>query len=248
MHQDRLSALMSRFALSVTPAPAHIANLFVLTSSFEEDAVRIIMCLNGDAPDAALDDVSLKFSAFVDWGGRHNPLLVALPDQIDQTVSGKLEPLVGLLVAEQENTRCGSASVLARLAEVLVVCLLREQLSQGTTEPGLLGGLADERISRVIVAMHEKPGHAWCNAELADLAGLSASRFSELFLRSVGQSPAAYLRKWRLVLAKQDIERGDRVQVVAWRYCYKSSEALGRAFRRMFGETPTGRSILSKTP
>ena len=49
----------------------------------------------------------------------------------------------------------------------------------------------------------------------------------------------SYLRRWRMVLARQDVERGERVQTVAARYGYASSEALGRAFKRLHGGTPT---------
>ena len=41
-----------------------------------------------------------------------------------------------------------------------------------------------------------------------------------------------------MTLARQDIERGDRIQTVARRYGYASSEALSRSFRRQFGENP----------
>ena len=41
-----------------------------------------------------------------------------------------------------------------------------------------------------------------------------------------------------MILARQDVEKGDRIQAVASRYGYGSSEALGRAFRRQFGKNP----------
>ena len=41
-----------------------------------------------------------------------------------------------------------------------------------------------------------------------------------------------------MILARQDIQRGDRVQSVASRYGYGSSEALTRAFQRQFGSSP----------
>lgn len=239
--QDRLSAVLSRFALTVRVVPPDEADLFVVCACGGEPA-RMVMFPGGCDREYPIDETRIRFCACVDWGGQYNPLHAALPKVIDQVVSDKFQGLVDLLILEYDNARCGAASVLNRLGEVLVVCLLREQLANGTTEPGLIGGLSDARISRVIVAIHEMPNHPWRNAELAEIAGLSISRFAEVFVSSVGETPAAYLRKWRLTLARQDIERGDRVQTVAWRYCYRSSEALGRAFKRVFNETPTGRS------
>jgi AraC-like DNA-binding protein len=117
--------------------------------------------------------------------------------------------------------------------------LLRDQISQGTTEVGLLAGLADPRLSRTIVAMHDFPGRVWSNADLAQEAGLSLSRFSELFAQIVGETPMGYLRRWRLILAHQDITRGDRVDAVARRYAYTSPESFTRAFRKAHGVAPT---------
>mgnify|MGYP003674195076 FL=1 len=144
-----------------------------------------------------------------------------------------------LLIAESQEPRCGSNTVLNRLGEVLLVRILRAQLAAGTTTVGVLGGLADPRLSHAIVAMHEHPGRRWSNDQLAEVAGLSLSRFADKFTATVGQTPMSYLRHWRMVLARQDIESGDRVQSVASRYGYASSEAMTRAFRREFGNCPT---------
>ena len=143
-----------------------------------------------------------------------------------------------LILAEEDARRCGSGTVLDRLGEVLMVRLLRHQIEHGSTDAGLLGGLADRRLSRAIVAIHEDPGRGWKSEDLAAIAGLSLSRFAELFASVVGVTPMAYLRRWRMVLARQDIERGDRIQSVARRYGYGSSEALNRSFRRQFGDSP----------
>jgi AraC-like DNA-binding protein len=59
-----------------------------------------------------------------------------------------------------------------------------------------------------------------------------------MFLDVVGESPAAYLRRWRLILAHQDVVRGDRIEAVARRYGYSSPEGFTRAFKRYYGKTP----------
>jgi AraC-like DNA-binding protein len=41
-----------------------------------------------------------------------------------------------------------------------------------------------------------------------------------------------------MTLARQDLDHGDRVQAVARRYGYASSEALARAFQRQHGVNP----------
>lgn len=47
-----------------------------------------------------------------------------------------------------------------------------------------------------------------------------------------------YLRRWRLILAHQDLVRGDRVEAVARRYAYASPEGFTRAFRKAYGVAP----------
>jgi AraC-like DNA-binding protein len=86
--------------------------------------------------------------------------------------------------------------------------------------------------------MNEAPGRGWTLPDLAAEAGMSASRFAETFPQVMGETPLAYLRRWRMTLARRDLARGERVQAVARRYGYASGEALSRAFRRAHGITP----------
>lgn len=237
---DRLSALMARFQLLVRPCLGAGANFLILGG--HDDAQPRALLLNADGRAAQHDPAceTLLFSATVSWGGQQNPLLAALPPVIRQPLADAPEfgAIAGLMLAELRAARCGGASVLNRLGEVLIVRLLRLQLERGATRPGLLGGLADPRLSRAIVAMHERPGDPWRVETLADAAGLSVSRFSELFRVKVGMPPLAYLRNWRLILARQDIEAGARIQSVARRYGYGSAEALSRAVAQAYGQSP----------
>ncbi len=238
---DRLSTLIGRFSLKVIIAAPNEANLVIFKSSRQEKLTRVVLSpVTFVGSDSNSNDEKPIFYAKVEWGGSSNPLLTALPSiiQLDIDKGSDTSNLVRLLINESDALRCGSGAVLDRLGEVLIVRLLRTQLEQGSSNPGLLGGLADKRLSKAIVAIHDKPEANWCNEDLADIAGLSMSRFYELFKRIVGVTPIAYLRKWRMILARQDIERGDRIQIVAARYCYSSTEALNRSFTREFGHNP----------
>ncbi len=239
MEQDRLSALLRAFSLSVRPTSEEDANFHIIAEATDQPG-----CILITPRTAAPATTTILFSAEISWGGAQNPLFAALPKEIRYPVAEdqEAEAVVRLLLAEAAAKRCGSASVLNRLAEVLVVRVLRSLIENGAASPGLLGGLADPQISRAITALHEAPGRAWQNADLATIAGLSPSRFAERFAQAVGQPPAAYLRHWRLTLARRDLEQGTRVDTVARRYAYGSSEALARAYRRAYGTSPTGRA------
>lgn len=231
---DRLSALIHRFELSVTPSSTQKANLVIYYDDASDAPTRIAFAPLGTvtAQPSAYDKV--LFAAVADWGGATNPFLSALPAQIDLMVKDdpELIHIATFLQIETSARRCGAGAVLDRLGEVLLIRILRSTIETGGTDVGLLSGLADPRLSRAIVAMHEDPGRKWRGSDLADIAGLSQSRFSELFHTKVGEPPASYLRRWRMVLARQDVERGDRIQSIAHRYGYGSAEALSRAFKR----------------
>lgn len=234
---DRLTTLIDRFSLTVRSAPLSEATL-VVTATADDASQKVYFRAATPGFEPALGKI--MFAASVDWGGMSNPLIAALPGTVMLDLQDDPESLslITLMQSELIAQRCGVSSVVNRLGEVLIVRMLRRQIEAGSTQPGLLAGLSDPRLSRAIVAIHDKPGRGWRNEDLAQIAGLSLSRFAEMFLALVGEPPAAYLRHWRLTLARQDVAKGDRVDAVARRYGYRSSEGFARAFRRQFGENP----------
>ena len=231
---DRLSALIQHFELRVMPTDPAEANLLIFENQDSATPSRVVFAPLSTADTTLRVGETISFAAQADWGGVSNPFLSALPAEVALELDAEPEVIhiLKALQAESVTPRCGGGAVLDRLGEVLLIRLLRLTFEHGTTTVGLLAGLADPRLSRAIVAMHDDPGRKWQGDDLARHAGLSQSRFSELFRSKVGEPPAAYLRRWRMVLARQDAERGDRIQTIARRYGYGSPEALSRAFKR----------------
>ncbi|HBC09557.1 MAG TPA: cupin [Rhodospirillaceae bacterium] len=238
-HYDRLSALISRFDLRVQRVPLGEGNMAVFGDPKTGVPGRVEIRTRGGVPAAGPHEMPVA-ACLIDWGGAANPLMAALPATVSLPIRDvETRALLDVFLAEAGGRRCGSGKVLERLAEVLVIRLMRQQIEQGAAEPGVLAGLADTRLSRAISALHEDPGRAWSNADLAAVAGMSLSRFADAFRTVVGEAPQSYLRRWRMTLARQDMDQGARVQAVARRYGYASSEALSRAFHRQFGVNPT---------
>tara|TARA_R110000772_G_scaffold191168_2_gene302085 strand:+ start:7188 stop:7931 length:744 start_codon:yes stop_codon:yes gene_type:complete len=236
---DRLSALISRFDLKVLRVPMGEGNMAVFGDPETGTPGRVEIRTRGGVPAAGPNEIPVA-ACSIDWGGAANPLMAALPATVSLPIRDvETRALLDVFLAEAGGRRCGSDKVLERLAEVLVIRLMRQQIEQGAAEPSVLAGLADTRLSRAISALHEAPGRAWSNADLAAVAGMSLSRFADAFRAVVGEAPQSYLRRWRMTLARQDMDRGARVQAVARRYGYASSEALSRAFHRQFGVNPT---------
>ena len=235
--QDRLSAIVDRFRLIVSPVAPENANLAVFGTA-RGAASRVVFL--PDAGNLGKEARRALLTVRVDWGGRFNPLVAALPKRVEHNLSEYplMADVASLMCAEARNRRCGLHSVISRLGEVLVVHMLRARIAAGSTQPGLVAGLSDPRLSRAVVAMHDDPGRPWRREELAEIAGMSLSRFCEVFHDRVGEAPSAYLRRWRLVLARQDLRRGDRIDAIARRYGYGSPEGFARAFRKRYGRNP----------
>lgn len=246
---DRLSSLIAAFSLKteIVEPNSGIANLLLLsdkhgsrqTTLFYRAAAplddRSVRDAVGSAPEARVT------AARIDFGGAANPLVTALPDPLrtDIEPGSRLAAAAGLFTAEAAMPRCGRGATLDRLCEVMVVLLLRDAIEAGATTPGLLAGLADARLHRSLVAIHDSPGERWSIEQLAEIAGMSRSHFLASFRRIVGRTPTAYLTAWRLTLARQDLRHGETVKAVANRYGFGSTAALSRAFSRQYGHPPS---------
>lgn len=174
------------------------------------------------------------------FGSPDAALLVSLlPKLVLVHGEGRLATLLQLVVDESRASRPARDVILARLIEVLLIEALRATGSHDAS-PGLLRGLADERLATAIRRMHERPTHAWTVAELAKEASLSRSAFFERFGRAVGIAPMEYLLAWRMALAKNMLGRKEgRVADVAERVGYGSASAFSVAFTRYVGVSPT---------
>ncbi|UCU99394.1 AraC family transcriptional regulator [Acidovorax radicis] len=165
-------------------------------------------------------------------------LLVSLLPQVVQ-VRGEpaLTTLVSLIYAEFRARRPGRDVVLARLLDVLLIEALRSAPGSAAS-PGLVRGLADDRLAVAMRRMHEQPSASWTVAELAREAAMSRSAFFARFSRLVGVTPMEYLLGWRIALAKSLLREGVTVGDVAARVGYSSASAFSVAFTRNVGRPP----------
>ena len=176
-------------------------------------------------------------------GGKQNPLARALPAFMAvplQDVPG-LAPALDLLFAETDQVRCGQRLMADRLFEVVVLQLLRWLLdhpNEAGIQPGLITGLSDPRLARVLVALHDEPGQAWTLERMADCAGMSRTTFATTFKEVLGQTPADYLADWRMALAQTRLREGRAIKQLAQELGYANPSALTRAFTARLGQSP----------
>ncbi len=150
-----------------------------------------------------------------------------------------LNPIIQLLLEESLQQRCGQETVLNRLAEVLLVHVLRYVMKHQKIETGVLAGLADIRLARAITAVHRFPDKRWTVQLLAGEAGMSRTAFNLFFRETVGCTPGEYLMQWRMRLACRWLETSHvMVGQIVDRLGYQSETAFFRAFRRQIGMSP----------
>lgn len=174
------------------------------------------------------------------FGSPDASLLVSLlPQFVHVRGEQRLATLVQLVREESRERRPAREVVLSRLLEVLLIEALRSTAGTNAS-PGLVRGLADERLALALRGMHDRPTHAWTVAELAKEAALSRTTFFERFSRAVGVTPMDYLLAWRMALAKDLLRRNEgRVAEIAERVGYGSASTFSVAFTRHVGQPPT---------
>ena len=229
MSLDRLTSLVQGLRIeTVGSADVVGASLFVYS---QPTGYRVQVGGNGVGAVVALK---------VSWGSAADPLVSAVGDfAMSVSLEDDLYALVRLLAEEVKKPRCGSVSVLTGYGEALIVHLFRAALTAGAAENGLLAGLADPRLARALVVMHDQPYNQWRVEDLADEAGMSRSAFMARFKTVMKETPMTYLRRWRIARARDALRRGDRVTDVARRFGYRSSDAFARAFFKVEGQLPS---------
>ncbi len=173
------------------------------------------------------------------------PLLLALlPDLIhipaSQGRSTRFGRLIDLLSEECVTNHPGKELVIQRMLEILLVEALRwRSIGDGEQAAGLLNGLRDPVLARVLRAIHADVRASWTVAELARVAGMSRSAFAARFGETLGCAPIEYLARWRMALAKDALVRGAKsLDRIADEIGYESASAFSTAFRKRLGYSP----------
>jgi AraC family transcriptional regulator, alkane utilization regulator len=173
-----------------------------------------------------------------------NPLLSALPRLFKVALRGSqgawLQSSLRFATEEVAGARAGSATVLAKVSELMFVEALRRYVDTLPDDrKGWLAGLRDRFVGRALALMHARPAQHWTVEALARDVGLSRSALAQRFSELLGMPPMQYLAQWRLQLAAQQMRLGDRpLATIAEAIGYESEAAFNRAFKREFGQPP----------
>lgn len=170
-------------------------------------------------------------------------ILELLPDLVHirgHSDGGLLEDTVRLLGRELAQPQMATGIVLDRLVDVLLVQVLRTWLaSRPARHPSWLGVLCDEVVGAAVTRLHEDPARDWTTATLARETGVSRATLSRRFVTMTGESPGAYLARWRMDLAARRLrDTDDSLEAIARSVGYTSVYAFSRAFHRIRSQPP----------
>lgn len=152
-----------------------------------------------------------------------------------------LDDTVRLLARELAHPQIASAVVLDRMVDILLVQLLRVWLATEPErpEPSWLRGLGDPVVGAALVKLHEEPARAWTTATLAAELSVSRATLSRRFPAVLGETPGAYLTRWRMDLAALRLrDSDDSLEAIAGAVGYTSVHAFNRAFSRARAQPP----------
>lgn len=151
-----------------------------------------------------------------------------------------IESAIRQSVNEGELERPGRPAVLSRLAESLFMDTLSRYMEEMPPErTGWLAAARDPKVGQALAHLHRDPAHPWTLDHLARASGTSRTVLAQRFNELMGESPLAYLARWRLEAgARQLLTTNKKVLHVAADIGYESEAAFNRAFKRAFGVPP----------
>lgn len=180
---------------------------------------------------------------FFELGGSNaSALLAAVPPVVHvRSDIGRAALLAGVrrLMRELSEPLPGGALLASHLAQALLIEALRAHLTGGEARRGWLAALAHPTMRRALAAMHGDVARRWTLRDLAKVAGMSRSSFATQFERVTGETPIAYLTRWRMMLAADRMANaGTSLAQIAASMGYGSESAFGAAFKRVMGHSP----------
>jgi AraC-like DNA-binding protein len=176
-----------------------------------------------------------------DRAGSH-PLLLALPTLIhlrSEKQNEWVSTASQLTVQESGSSEEGSLAVVNRLAEILLIQVIRAYSKTLVNKTGFLAALSEPTIAAALLLFHQQPARSWQLPELASDCGVSRTILVDRFRQVLGVAPMHYLRELRMHKARTALLRNsDSIAQVAESVGYTSEWSFSKAYKRVFSEGP----------
>jgi AraC-like DNA-binding protein len=176
-----------------------------------------------------------------DRAGMH-PLVRALPHLIHLKREQQTEWVATasrLAVIESSSTQEGSTAVVNRMAEVLLIQVIRSFSANLRDNKGFLAMLTEPVLGKALSLLHQTPERPWQLTELANACGVSRTSLGDYFKQVLGVAPMQYLTEWRMHKVREQLLVGDEsIARIAGRVGYASEWSFSKAYKRVFDEGP----------
>ena len=157
-------------------------------------------------------------------------------DLMDRHISALLQEMMADL---EDNSPAGTIYG-ESLANALAVYLVKRYAVRRTVPVVYKGGLARNRLKRVLDYIAAGLDENISLAQLAGIAGMSPHYFSELFKRSTGYAPHNYVLMQRIERAKQQLQDPKcRIIDAGLDAGFQNPSHFARMFRKREGTTPS---------
>jgi AraC-like DNA-binding protein len=175
-----------------------------------------------------------------DWGS------VSLPKQLPQMIHLGKDQLqaeelmlkaIEFLINDHEP---GYFAMTLQLAEFAVTSAIRSYLlCQNEFPVGVLRGMADKRLSRVLKLMHDSYQEPLTLSQLAETAAMSRSSFAAKFNLDIGDTPINYLNQLRAQQAMVLLRDTDiSIELIAERSGFTSGRVMRNMIKKTCGLSP----------
>jgi AraC-like DNA-binding protein len=143
------------------------------------------------------------------------------------------------IMDEQSQAIAGHDAMTAALMTQCLVYFFRRLPSEGEAALPWLLALQDDRLGRVVDVVLEKPGGDYSVDSMAEIAAMSRSAFSAVFVKSFGRSPMSFVNHIRMQTAAKMLEAETMsIDEIASSVGYASRSHFSRAFKEHIGLPP----------
>ena len=210
---------------------------------------------------------SLVYGQFKIDSVSQNPLDIGLPDIVhlnhrrDRVLEGSL-PLLDLICKAKHDALPGWQVTVRRMAEIVLLQTVAAELSQRVHESNastasgafrVMRAATDVVVGPILKEIVMRPEDSWSVPQMAKMASVSRSAFSERFRNLVGRPPLQYLTDIRMqkacrLLRESKTDVSDITSLVG----YESPSSFSNAFRRWSGLSPVeyrrGKAVTPSSP
>lgn len=180
--------------------------------------------------------------AFDDMG--NHPLLENLPTKLyvpgDNSYNSQwLDGAMGFIAHEAARLEPGAHAIIDRLAEIILIQVIRATLDTSKEQIPFLAVFSDPRLNQVLTAIHSNPADDWSVERLGQIANMSRSSFSNRFSELTHMTPLQYVIFVRLQKASRLLLETDAALIaIAEQIGYQSEAAFSQAFKKQYGMRP----------